>query len=162
MEGSRRNANLEAVALLLACAAITASATESPAAVLEVPAGTTVYFQLADSTPGKPGPVIRVEQPNRDYGLVKASFEVAVDGTGKLTIRNGYEDTVALALNEGCPPQPKPHVLLLVRPGIEVPVTVASSTRKVVLCEISLMSQKMMSFDSAAAIEKMRDHAGSR
>lgn len=106
---------------------------------IEVPAGQTVYFQLTDTTPGRPAPVVRVEDPNRSYAVVKATLEV-VAGMARFRIRNGYDDALALQMDAACSSQGSPALVLILRSGAEAVMQVRASATKITLCNMHLVA----------------------
>jgi len=126
-------------------AVLPAAEPQSGNGAIEVQAGQTVYFQLADSTPDRNSAVVRVENPHRDYGLVKLTFETGADGTGTLRIHNGYSDALALQMNEACPPQNMQALVRILRPGSDSTSQWPASVTRVVLCNLRLMGAQAAS-----------------
>jgi len=125
--------------LIGASGAITAAESAAEARAIDIPAGATVYFQLLDSASGNISPVIRVENPNRDYFVVRAVLDA---DARTLRIHNGYEDALSLAMNAACPPANKVGIRFIIKPGAEAAVQLAASTTKVVLCEFRTMGRQ--------------------
>ena len=131
-----------ALALLLIGipAAIPAAESSRDNGTIEIALGETVYFQLLDSMSIKPGPAVRVENPNRDYLVVKATLEVGEGGTRRLSIRNGYDGSLGFSMNAACPPDNKPGLVHFLSPPAAV-LQLPASVTKVVLCGFSIASR---------------------
>lgn len=140
-----------APAILLAGYSLVISAAEPGAYVdtIETSVGEISYFQLTSSLPtGKPTPAVRVQDTNRDYSVVKVTFEAGEAGAkNRLKIRNGYDIAIYFAMNEGCvnlidpasgQPDKRDHLLLGVPPGVEVTMEIPVSKSRILMCEFTV------------------------
>jgi hypothetical protein len=146
-----RSAAFCALSLLLtgSCLVTLAAEPEPDPGVIETLLGQTSWFQFVSSTPtGRPEPVVRVQNPNRDYLVVKVTFEAGeVGGKNRIRVRNGYDEAVMFKMDDGCrhltdPKSETPdaaHLMIGVRPAGEFSWEAPVSVGKIVMCDFTLV-----------------------
>lgn len=140
-----------APALLLICTCRVASAAEPDlkAGAIETRLGETTYIQLTDTTPsGRPSATVRVQNPNRDYSVIRIVFDIASTGTkNRLRVRNGYDHAIYFAMGNACekaidspPGQGQKFVYRLVGalPGEEMTMEVQDPKHTVIMCDFTV------------------------
>jgi len=141
----------QGLSVMLCGAALALSAAESAPreGTFEAPVGGTTYLQLSSTAlTGRPTAVIRVDDPNREYDVLRIIVEPGAPGAGtRLKVRNGYSAGVLFAMNAACleevEPEPArpgrtPHLMVGVRSGLEVSVTLPAPVNSVLFCDFTL------------------------
>ena len=109
---------------------------------IEVSLGETAYLQLTSNTPTvTPIAAVRVQDPKRDYLVIKVTFEAGDTGTRhNLVVRNGYDQSVFFATEcqQSTTSDRSDHVRKGVPPGVEVRMEIPPSTTKISLCDFTL------------------------
>jgi hypothetical protein len=127
------------VFLLWAASVASAAESETASPFIELSLGETAYVHLMSSTPtGRPVAAMRVDNPNRNYSIVKLTFETGENGgKHRLRVNNGYDHPIFFATM--CPRSadllPPRHVLVGAAPGREASVEVPLSITKLSLCD---------------------------
>src|SRR5688572_8180553 len=69
---------------------------QTSSGTMELGLGETAFVHLTSTAPtGKPVAAIRVKNPNREYQILKVTFEVDdASGKNQLKVRNGYDQLV--------------------------------------------------------------------
>lgn len=151
-----------AVLLIAATSEFSAAESTTNARSVEISPGETVFFQLTNSLSFEIGPIARVDNPNRDYSLVKATFEVDGNGAAKLKLRNGYDETLSFQMYEACASPGTSGVMATLRPGVEAVWTIQAPTKTIVLCNFALMRAVSIEGNSwiQSTVDRLRNHNG--
>ena len=109
---------------------------------IEISLGETTYVQLSSSTPtGRPVRAIQVQDPNRDYYVIKFTFEAGPDGARHyLNVRNGYDEQVffSQACSQSSTSDGSISLMAGAPPGREVRIQISPSTTKLSLCDFTV------------------------
>jgi hypothetical protein len=130
-------------------ASVLAAEPNIDAHMIEMSVGETIYFQLTNSVPGsKPSPVVRVQDPKRDYSVIRVTFKAGENrGKRTMTVRNGYDAFVFFAINEGCLHYTEPssaksteatYLKVGAPPGKETSMPIATSSMTLVMCDFTI------------------------
>jgi hypothetical protein len=151
-----------AVLLLAATSELSAAESTANTRSIEISPGETVFLQLTNSLSFEVGPIVRVDNPNRDYSLVKATFEVDGDGAGKLKLRNGYDETLSFQMNEACASAGTSGVLTTLRPGVEAVLPIGAPAKKIVVCNFALIRAVSIDGNSwlQGTVDRLRNQNG--
>lgn len=108
---------------------------------MEISLGETAYVRLVTSTStGRPA-AVRVQTPNRDYPVIKVTFEAADgDSMPQLKVQNGYDQLVLFATS--CPQvatADRPHhEIMRIPAGDESKVELPSSSARISMCDFTI------------------------
>jgi hypothetical protein len=130
-------------------ASVLAAEPNTDAHMIEMSVGETIYFQLTNSVPGnKRSPVVRVQDPKRDYSVIRVTFKAGENRDElTMTVRNGYDAFVFFAINEGCHQYTGPssakstettYLKVGAPPGKETSMPIATSSMTLVMCDFAI------------------------
>ena len=140
------HSTLRAIASILVGISLAAAAAQPEVShdAIEISLGETAYVQLSSSTPtGRPVPAIRVADPNRDYYVIKLTFEAGEGGAmHRLKVRNGYDQQVYFSTSCAQPDTSSGSVRLSLMagapPGREASIQISPSTTRLSLCDFTV------------------------